>query len=288
MPVLLIDYTWFHAVNDQHKLNNVLALSAKQIQEQQLHAIEADIIYSEAKGISVMGHPPQVDGELTLASLLQQVYRANFQQRRSTSTSDTLDECNILKLDFKSMKALQSSLNEIGKYLKELPPCLHQHVWINADILTGPGGSKGEDLRPKFDAVEFLELLTAETSMTKSTTLSIGWTTSLNDIRAPYTLDMIDEMISLLRPYPNKNITFPIRATSFRTSWEALRRLYDNDVDENKKWTLTLWWSLTNEQHKLTKEEMNWIHELLESGDDSVLPNRTYYDLVHFSPPRKK
>jgi hypothetical protein len=99
---------------------------------------------------------------------------------------------------------------------------------------------------------------------------------------------MIDEMISLLRPYPNKNITFPIRATSLRTSWEALRRLYDNDVDENKKWTLTLWWSLTNEQHKLTKEEMNWIHELLESGDDSVLPNRTYYDLVHFSPPRKK
>jgi len=282
-PVPLIDYIWYHAVNDQHKLNSVLASSAKQTQpKQQLYAIEADIIYSEAKGQSVMGHPPQVDGELTLASLLQQLDLAVFQQLRSTSTADAT-ACNILKLDFKSMKALQSSMHDIKNYLKELPKYLHQYVWINADILAGPGGSEGEDLQPKFDAVEFMELLTAETF--PHTTLSIGWTTSLNDISAPYTLDMIDEMITLLRRYPNKNITFPIRATSFRTSWEALSRLYDNDLDKNKKWTLTLWWSLTSDQHKLTKEDMNWIHELLESGGVSALPNRTYYDLVNFSPP---
>ena len=52
--VKLIDYTWYHAVNDQHKLNDVLAAAAKE--QQQLHAIEADIIYSEAQGISIAHH----------------------------------------------------------------------------------------------------------------------------------------------------------------------------------------------------------------------------------------
>ncbi|KAK1735265.1 FAM151 family protein, partial [Skeletonema marinoi] len=276
MPVPLIDFRWYHAVNDQHKLDNVLASSAKHTQ---LHAIEADIIYSEAKGQSVMGHPPQVDGELTLALLLQQLNEANFQ---STSMTDT--DANILKLDFKSMKALQASINDVENYLKDLPHQLHQHVWINADILAGPGG-KGEDMQPKFDSVEFMELLTSETSLMKSITLSIGWTTSLTDIHAPYTMDMIDEMLTLLRSYPCKNITFPIRATSVLTSWEALRKLYDNNVDENKRWTLTLWWSLTSEQHKMTKDAMNRIHSLLESDYQSILPNRTFYDLVNFSPP---
>lgn len=264
---------WYHAVNDQQKLSSAVS-SVKQT-EQKIHAIEADVIYSEAKGQSVMGHPPQVDGELTLSSLLHQVRESNFQS-----------DANILKLDFKSMKALKSSIGDVENYLKDLPHRLHQHVWINADILAGPGGGEGEDMQPKFDAVKFMELLTAQSSMMKSTTLSIGWTTSLTDIHAPYTLDMINEMLTLLRPYPERSITFPIRGTSFNpNSWAALRKLYDNDVDKQKKWTLTIWWSLTSKQHQMTKDAMNWIHGLLESDARSVLPNRTYYDLVKFSPP---
>ncbi len=280
MPVLQpIDYTWYHAVNDQNKLTHVLVSSAKQTQKP--HAIEADIIYSAAKGQAVMGHPPQVDGELTLSSLLHQVREANFQSALST-------EANILKLDFKSMKALQSSIDDAENYLKDLPPQLHQHVWINADILAGPGGGEGEDMIPKFDAVEFMELLTTESSLMNSTTLSIGWTTSLTDIHAPYTSGMVEEMLTLLRPYPEKNITFPIRGSSFQHSWQALKKLYDNDVDTKKKWTITLWWSLTSEQHKMTHDAMNRIHELLENDDQNLLPNRTYYDLVNFSPPCTK
>lgn len=276
--VRVIEYNWYHAVNDPHKLNDVLTAAAKE--QQQLHAIEADIIYSESQGISVMGHPPQVDGELALSSLLQQVRQSNFQQQQLHST-----KCNILKLDFKSMRALESSLNDIKDYLKNLPPQLYSQVWINADILQGPGGGQHEDMKPKFDAVEFMELLTTETSVTAFTTLSIGWTTSLTDSRAPYTQDMVDEMITLLAPYSNMNITFPIRASSLRSSWEALSKLYDNEIDKSKKWTVTLWWSLRSEQHCLSREEMNWIHDLLERGDPPGLHNRTYYDLVDFSPP---
>jgi hypothetical protein len=224
-----------------------------------------------------MGHPPQVDGELALSSLLQQVHQSNFQQQQQLHST----KCNILKLDFKSMKALKSSLNEIQDYLKKLSPQLYSQVWINADILKGPG--VGEDMKPKFDAVEFMELLTTETPVTASTTLSIGWTTSLTDSRAPYTQGMVDEMITLLAPYSNMNITFPIRASSLRSSWEALSNLYNNEVDKSKKWTVTLWWSLRSEQHCLSREEMNWIHNLLERGDPA-LHNRTYYDLVDFSP----
>ena len=165
-----------------------------------------------------------------------------------------------------------------------MSPQLYSQVWINADILKGPGGGQHEDMKPKFDAVEFMELLTTETSITASTTLSIGWTTSLTDSRAPYTQSMVDEMITLLAPYSNMNITFPIRASSLRSSWEALSNLYNNEVDKSKKWTVTLWWSLRSEQHCLSREEMNWIHNLLERGDPA-LHNRTYYDLVDFSPP---
>ena len=280
MPIRLIDYIWHHAVNDVETLNNVL-MAAKQREHQQLHAIEADIIYSEAKGQAVMGHPPQEDGELTLSSLLNQVRRSNFQPLKKQQQLQSTKH-NILKLDFKSMKALKSSMTDIQDYLKALSPHLHQHVWINADILPGPRGGQYEDMKPKFDTSEFMEILTAETSATKATTLSIGWTTSLTDIRAPYTLDMIDEMMTLLSPYPHINVTFPIRATSFRTSWDVLRKLYNNEIDEGKKWTITLWWSLTSEEHQLSRDEMNSIHELLERGDYT---NRTYYDLVNFSPP---
>ena len=278
MTIKLIDYFWYHAVNDQLKLNNVMkALSG---QAKQLQAIEADIIYSESKSQAVMGHPPLTDSDLSLSSLLQQVKHINFQSPGSNLDSSV----NILKMDFKSMKALKSSMKDIKEYLEGLPPQLHQYVWLNADILPGPGGEEGDKMKPEFDPYEFMDLLT-KFSWTKATTLSIGWTSSLHDIHAPYTSEMIDEMLTLLTKYPRrKNITFPIRASSFRGSWTALRRLYDNNVDGDKNWTLTLWWSLTSEKYKLTNEEMSWFHSVLEHGKQSTLQNRTYYDVVNFPP----
>jgi hypothetical protein len=248
-------------VNSQHKLEQALS----SINEPK--SIEADIIFSDAKQQSVMGHPPDTDGDLTLISFLDQLQSSEFQYSSGKCTQ------RIVKLDFKCNTSFQSSLPFIQNYLKHLPPQFHHLVWINADILPGPGEDLNDvqlqlKMTPKFNAYEFLETATNQLA---GTTLSIGWTTSLTDKRAVYTSEMVKDMMQVLEPYTNIHVTFPVRATSFRNSWNALKSLYTND------WTVTLWWSLD----KLEKEEMDWIHATLEEGD-TLLRNRTYYDLVGF------
>ena len=286
---LLINYNWHHAVNDQSKLDHALALiqdggssrsndSGASDGAVMVEAIEADIIYSQAKLQAVMGHPPMLDGELTLVSFLEQISRANFQPRLCGGSMQeelptTTTERPVLKLDFKSMTALQSSLPHVKNYLTQVPPSIEEKVWINADILPGPGA--GEDLadeeaqkkvQPQFNAKEFLELVT---SQLPGTTLSIGWVTSLTSIHAPYTESMVNDMIECCRSYPN--VTFPIRGSCFKQSWGVLQKLYNS----NKKWTLTLWWS-----KELSTDEFDVIYYTLEQ--DGRYRNRTYYDLSGF------
>ena len=272
---LLINYNWHHAVNDQSKLNRVLTFLQDDDGDGNIgnhntkgliEAIEADIIYSDAKSQAVMGHPPSIDGNLTLASFLQQLQHVKFQHNHDITNRH---ECPVLKLDFKSIDALQCSLMDVQNYLFNLPSYLHQRVWINADILSGPGENADDveaqkKMQPKFYAAEFLKLVT---SQLPGTVLSIGWTTSLTDIHAVYTNEMVNEMVEYAKPFPN--VTFPIRASCFRKSWAALKQLYQKNT-----WTVTLWWS-----NELSKDEFDWIYSTLE---DSDLRNRTYYDLTGF------
>mmetsp|Transcript_14319 Transcript_14319/g.30067 ORF Transcript_14319/g.30067 Transcript_14319/m.30067 type:complete len:312 (-) Transcript_14319:42-977(-) len=290
-----IDFVWYHAVNDQSKLDSSLEsirqhLSKKNHEEQSresscriIHAIEADIIYSEPKDQAVMGHPPAVDGELTLTSFLEQLKRAHFQQSTSMGTGDDANhakirsESHVLKLDFKSMKALQTNLSHVKEYVDDLPTCLREKVWINADILSGPGEDLNDEhaklrVKPKFCEKEFLDVVI---SNFLGTTLSIGWTTSTADEYAVYTDEMVNKMLQCLGCYRKEDlqVTFPIRATSFRQSWGVLRKLYE----ANENWTVTLWWSVS----ALPEDEMDWIFETLEMGDD-LFKNRTYYDMIGF------
>lgn len=267
---LLINYNWHHAVNSQSKLNDVLTyLSNKSNNDTYIEAIEADIIHSEVQSKAVMGHPPLVDGDLTLVSFLQQVHSINFQQQHD---NDSIDTCPVLKLDFKSMEALQSSLSDVQGYLSNLPTNLHRRLlWINADIMAGPGEDLNDaisqkKIQPKFNAEEFVQVVSTQLP---GTVLSIGWTTSLSDRYAPYTDIMVDNMIECCKSFPN--VTFPIRGTSFKGSWSTLKRLYDT----NPAWTVTLWWSYT-----LSLDEFKFIHNTLES--DETFRDRTYYDLRGF------
>mmetsp|Transcript_20904 Transcript_20904/g.44063 ORF Transcript_20904/g.44063 Transcript_20904/m.44063 type:complete len:292 (-) Transcript_20904:1603-2478(-) len=275
---LLINYNWHHAVNDQPKLDAVLHHLEKNDESKEdktklIEAIEADIIFSDIKSRAVMGHPPAVDGDLTLRSFLKQLHDAKFQHGHGNGNGDGEQSsmCPVLKLDFKSMTALQSSLVDVQSYLNDLPSHLHKRVWINADILPGPGEDLNDEMAqikmtPRFDAAEFLRVVTSQFF---SAVLSIGWTTSLTDIHAVYTEKMVDEMIRCAEPY--SEVTFPVRASCFRKSWEALRTLYC----ANDQWTVTLWWSL-----ELPREQLTWIYNTLEKNEE--LANRTYYDLVGF------
>ena len=226
-----------------------------------------------------MGHPPNTDGDLTLISFLNQLQQCSYFQQNKYPHYD-----DVLKLDFKSMAALQSNFKNVEIYINGLSSSIQhenicQQVWINADILSGPGEDPNDKtaqtrMQPKFHPEEFLQLVTMRLP---GTTLSIGWTTSLADIFAMYTEEMVTEMIHQLKPYPHVKVTFPIRATSFRRSWGALQKLYR----ANENWTVTLWWSGTNDV-LLKKEEFDWIYETLERGERG-LRNRTYYDVVGFA-----
>ena len=263
--VLPIQHYWHHAVNSQDKLNKALASIKQSTSKRQ--SIEADIIFSEIKKKAVMGHPPDNDGNLTINSFLDQMVQAQMQYSSNKCTN------RIVKLDFKCMKAFESSIPHIQSYLRNIPRQFHHLIWINADILPGPGEDLDDvglqlKMKPKFQASQFLEMVTQQLS---GTTLSIGWTTSLIDRRAIYTQKMVDDMLATLQPYQKLNVTFPIRATSFRNSWEVMQMLYKNN------WTVTLWWSLD----VLDKKEIEWIYNTLEEGEE-VFKNRTYYDLLDF------
>lgn len=274
--ILPIHHKWHHAVNSQDKLDAVLKATktATRKSPYSIDSIEADIIYSHAKQQAVMGHPPASDGDLTLYSFLQQLDQAHFQcPHFSIEAASQYSTNRIVKLDFKCMAAFQASIAHVQSYLKNMPRRFHHLVWVNADILPGPGEDQDNDeaqlkLTPKFNAAQFLRAVATELP---GTTLSIGWTTALFDTRAKYTSEMVQEMMVVLKPYKHLNVTFPIRATSFRNSWDVLQPLYTNG------WTVTLWWSLD----VLTRQEVDWIYHALEEGKENFR-NRTYYDLVGF------
>ncbi len=122
-------------------------------------------------------------------------------------------------------------------------------------------------MRPKFEAAIFLRTVTAQLPLT---VLSVGWTTSLVDVRAVYTDEMISEMIECVATYTDVEFTFPVRASCFVDSWESLQRLYL----ANESWTLTMWWGM-----ELSDEQYRRMHEILERNANGKLWNRTYYDL---------
>ena len=88
--------------------------------------IEADVSAGEA-GQPIMAHPPDTQSDLSLDLFLETVLTATEGGARKG-----------IKLDFKSLDILQPSLET----LKRLEARLEFPVWLNADILRGPGGGE--------------------------------------------------------------------------------------------------------------------------------------------------
>jgi hypothetical protein len=117
-------------VNDLSKLElalrdiGLLRSTQQQQQQQQQHrgenddgdfnilpsiAIEADVIVRRHSNIAVMGHPPAIDGNLTLNSFLSRLHHASF--HHPTTMKTNCNEPVVLKLDFKSEDAYRLSLD---------------------------------------------------------------------------------------------------------------------------------------------------------------------------------
>ncbi|KAK8769868.1 hypothetical protein V5799_013662 [Amblyomma americanum] len=196
---------WSHGANSRWKLEQALSGRVAPY-------VEADV--SHAEGMAVMAHPPVRSWDLSLREFLRIVCGS---PRNVT-----------LKLDFKSSEVLDSAFVD----MESAPIENLRDLWLNADIVEGPGG------RPTVDAQHFLQLCT---SRFPQATLSLGWTTRH---MASYTWAHVEVMARLLvcGPYRVPRVTFPVRASMLAASMPQLLWLLDVIPGS----TLTVWSSTSD------------------------------------------
>ncbi|KAK5609259.1 hypothetical protein CRENBAI_013654 [Crenichthys baileyi] len=222
---------WSHGVNSRDAL--VQALSGP------CHMIEADVtIRGHDPKEPIMAHPPDTDSDITLKEWLENV---------KTNSKG-------IKLDFKSLEAVSPSLALLEAMLAEPG----RPVWINADILTGPGGQN----RP-VDAQAFLSVVTA---LPAQTVLSLGWTTgwTAGTNNSGYSWDMVHVMEEKCRDLKHP-VTFPVRAALLAQSFSQLSWL----LQQSERYTLTVW---TGQHDEFALQDLKLYRKAFDV-------NRIYYDL---------
>uniref|UniRef100_A0AAV1U4Q4 Menorin-like domain-containing protein n=1 Tax=Peronospora matthiolae TaxID=2874970 RepID=A0AAV1U4Q4_9STRA len=280
-----LHYRWGHAINSRALLATVqeeIQCAEKQqfATSNVVNAIEADVIWDKEQQTPVMGHPPAMNGDLTFVDFLQTMLDIAGSM---TSHDDTPF---IVKCDFKSQQAFEASLDLLATFVAQYP--FTRSVFVNADILPGPE-SLGD---VAFDAATFLKHFDDLGAIDNGKhrhklVLSVGWTTvngkDQDVYDNKYSHDMVDAMLRQLQPYGDRFVvTFPLRATSVRHSWPALRQLL-----EQPNYGFTLWWALT----QMSDADLEWMYKTLELDIHEEEPTatrqsyagRTFYDIKGFS-----
>ncbi|XP_051666823.1 protein FAM151B isoform X1 [Manacus candei] len=224
---------WFHAANSRARA----AAAARS----NVHMVEADVLLrggEGGKGDPILAHPPDTDSDITLQEWLTQMVNTN----------------KGIKLDFKSPDAVGPSLELLGQVEQQL----RRPVWINGDILVGPGGS-----RPALNAQSILGTIT---STFPDITLSLGWTTGWHGHHhgQGYDWGMVEEMSQLCQAL-SQPVTFPVRAVLVPRSLPALRWL----IQQSDRYSLTVWTG---------KDDIYSVEDLL-SIRENFDKSRVYYDI---------
>ncbi|XP_063819980.1 protein FAM151B isoform X2 [Pseudophryne corroboree] len=225
------EIVWDHAVNSQEKLREAL--------QSDVHMIEADVLLrGSADREPIMAHPPETDSDITLKDWLAAVSASN----------------KGIKLDFKSLDAVSPSM----KILDTMKNKIEQPVWINADILAGPGG-----IAKAVDAGEFMQMVT---SSFPDVTLSLGWTTGWHPQKnnKGYSWEMVQEMEKICKTL-SQPVTFPVRAALVRQSWPQLQWL----LQTSDRYSLTVWTG---------KDDIYPVGDLLYIREHSE-KHRIFYDV---------
>jgi len=227
---------WSHATNSKELLEEAI--------EGDTMMIEADISIGEG-GVPIMAHPPQTTSNLTLAEFLDLVVQAN-----------NLGTKKGIKLDFKFIEIVAPSLD----ILKELESQLTFPLWLNADILQGPGGNPHP-----VDADLFLDLCFQQFP---SATLSIGYTTASE---GSYTESQFLSMFNLIKEKGiTSPVTLPLRASLAAESIsEVLYFLRLADEQGSFPATITIW------SGQADQVDFSNLEQLIER----VGRDRTYMDV---------
>ncbi|XP_070690380.1 protein FAM151B [Pempheris klunzingeri] len=222
---------WSHAVNSRRRLTEALSGPT--------HMIEADVIMrGRDPKEPIMAHPPDTDSDITLKEWLEGVKAHN----------------KGIKLDFKSLEAVSPSVVLLEEVLAEPS----RPVWINADILSGPGG-QARPLEPQ-------AFLSAVTTLPTHTVLSLGWTTgwTAGADNSGYTWDMVHMMEEICRTLKHP-VTFPVRGALLAQSFSQLTWL----LQQSHRYTLTVW---TGQNDELTLQDLVTYRKEFDV-------RRIYYDL---------
>lgn len=225
------DIKWSHAVNSRKRLTEALTGPT--------HMLEADIIIrGRDPREPIMAHPPDTDSDITLKDWLEAVKTHN----------------KGLKLDFKSLDAVSPSVVLLGQVLGDFS----RPVWVNADILPGPGG-QATPLQPQ-------GFLDAVGSLPTPTVLSLGWTTGWTEgsENPGYSWDMVHEMEAICRTLDHP-VTFPVRAALLAQSLSQLTWL----LQQSERYTLTVW---TGQKDQVSVQDLMLYRKDFDS-------KRIYYDL---------
>lgn len=226
------DITWAHAVNSKSKLSEAL--------EDLTLMLEADVLMRGAEPLEpIMAHPPQTDSDITLRAWLQELSTHNNKG---------------IKLDFKSLDAVGPSM----LILDQIWGPSSRPVWLNADVLPGPGG-----VASPLDPHSFLSALEP---LSVDTVLSLGWTTGWTEgaENPGYSWEDVRAMEQICRSLKNP-VTFPVRAALMGKSAPQLLWL----LQQSHRFSLTVW---TGQSDVVKMEDLLWFRKQLQ-------PMRVYYDL---------
>ena len=250
---------WKHGVNTHDTL--VMSLSLPHCT-----CIECDVGLDAYTWAPVMQHAPMV------------YYRwgPRFGLHEWINTVDASPWLNhsspkVIKFDFKHIDCVGPSVQLISKSNIYASP--HVSIWLNADILPGPGTISSRPL----DARMFLKAI----QPLKRATWSLGWTTSFRHIFPPkYSPQMVEQMLALSSTL-NHSVSFPIRASLLRTGWGELKRLTQHTPHKH---SLSVWtgaegvpesdiqWMQQNtnvtmyDVERGSREEWNSVNRVLSDG----------------------
>ena len=237
---------WVHAANNWSLLGSLPQSDA--------FGLEVDVrLFADHAFLS---HDPIVDEE----SARQSVSFADF---CAHLRSIHLSNLRVCKLDFKDFSASVVALQceELWQLLAEMPSmCL----WLNADIIRGPGGATPSFPSPKEVIAQWVDAPRIHTTLHVG--LSLGWTTGGSNLS--YSLADVEEMsrqISDLQRMirPTWSITFPVRLSFVREcsskELDAFHRLLDEaSQNRQRSVTLTFWRARTE---VVTDDDMEWVEK---------------------------
>ncbi len=219
------DVIWAHAVNDKERL--------KRFCSDNTMMIEGDISLSK-NGEIIMAHPPKRKSDLTFDEWIEMILKSH----------------KGAKLDFKDPIVVIPVLRELQRMKIDIP------IFLNADILRGPGGSDSV-----FNPSEFIS--NCNEFYPNADYISLGWTIGYT-LTGRYTSKMVNDMISTGRESIIP-VTISVLAYYMPRSWSALREIFEKSED-----TITIW---NVKKVKISERLKNWIR-------NNVDKNRTFVDLI--------